>query len=112
MLPGNRLDTEELSVTATRPSMNNPSANFNYLLGCASYRQAILIDPFDAELMLKTAAEHQLDIKMIINTHEHFDHVMGNEGIQDATSAEVWAQAEAGVPRSEERRVGKDCGSR
>ena len=82
-----------------RRYMNNPLANFNYLLGCEQSRQAIVIDPFDAELMLKTAAEHQLDIKMIINTHEHFDHVMGNEAIQDATGAEVWAQTDAGVPR-------------
>lgn len=82
-----------------RRYMNNPLANFNYLLGCEQSRQAIVIDPFDADLMLKTAAEHQLDIKMIINTHEHFDHVMGNAAIQEATGATVWAKGGANVPK-------------
>ncbi len=82
-----------------RRYMHNPLANFNYLLGCEQSRQAIVIDPFDAKLMLKTAAEHQLDIKMIINTHEHFDHVMGNAAIQEATGAEVWAKGGANVPK-------------
>lgn len=82
-----------------RRYMHNPLANFNYILGCEQSRQAIVIDPFDADLMLQTAAENQLDIKMIINTHEHFDHVMGNEAIQAATGAQVWAQANANVPK-------------
>lgn len=67
-----------------RRFIKTPLANFNYLLGCEDTRQAIVIDPFDAELMLATAREHQLDITMIINTHEHFDHVQGNAAIVEA----------------------------
>src|SRR5690554_7351078 len=36
---------------------------------------------------------------MIINTHEHFDHVMGNAAIQEATGATVWAKGGANVPK-------------
>ena len=81
-----------------RRYMNNALANFNYLLGCEESRQAILIDPFDANLMLQTADEHHLDIKMIINTHEHFDHVQGNAAVVAATGAQVWAHETANVP--------------
>ena len=81
-----------------RKYMHNSLRNYNYLVGCQQSRQAIVIDPFDAELMLETAAEQQLNIKMIINTHEHFDHVQGNLAIQKVTGATVWAHASAQVP--------------
>ena len=61
-----------------RRYMHNPLANFNYILGCEQSRQAIVIDPFDADLILKVAAEHQLDIKMIITTHQRSGDGMGN----------------------------------
>lgn len=91
-----------------RRYMHNPLANFNYLLGCELTGQAIVIDPFDADLMLKLAAEQRFEIKMIINTHEHFDHVQGNEAIVAATGASVWAHPSARVPQQSGQLVAGD----
>lgn len=81
-----------------RKYMHNSLRNYNYLLGCEYTQQAIIVDPFDAQLMLEVAAEHQFDVKMVVNTHEHFDHVQGNLAIQQATGASVYAHANAKVP--------------
>lgn len=78
-----------------RRYMNNGLRNFNYLLACEETRQAIALDPLDGEQMLALAAGHQLDIRLIINTHEHHDHIEGNPAVQAATGAPVWAHASA-----------------
>lgn len=81
-----------------RKYMHNSLRNYNYLVGCEQTQQAIVIDPFDADLMLKTAADEGLKITMVINTHEHHDHVQGNLAIVEETGASVWAHENAQVP--------------
>ncbi|MEK9711692.1 MAG: hydroxyacylglutathione hydrolase [Thalassolituus sp.] len=78
-----------------RRYMHNPLRNFNYLVGCEETRDAIAIDPLDGEAMLALAEEHGYRIRMIINTHEHHDHVEGNPAIVAATGAEVIAHRNA-----------------
>ncbi|WP_430462198.1 hydroxyacylglutathione hydrolase [Thalassolituus sp. LLYu03] len=78
-----------------RRFMHNGLRNFNYLIGCEETRQAIALDPLDGEQMLALAAEHGLDIRLIVNTHEHHDHIEGNPAVQAATGAPVWAHASA-----------------
>lgn len=78
-----------------RRYMHNGLRNFNYLIACEQSRQAIALDPLDAKAMFALANEHQLSIRMIINTHEHHDHVEGNLELQALTGAEVWAHANA-----------------
>lgn len=75
--------------------MHNALRNFNYLIACEQTRQAIALDPLDGEQMLQLAAEHQLDIRLIVNTHEHHDHIEGNPVVQAATGAPVWAHQSA-----------------
>ena len=78
-----------------RRYMHNGLRNFNYLIGCEETGQAIALDPLDGEQMLALADEHQLQIKLIINTHEHHDHIDGNPVVQAATGAPVWAHKNA-----------------
>lgn len=81
-----------------RRYMYNGLRNYNYLLICEHSRQAIVLDPYDADLMLATAREQGADIKLIINTHEHHDHVRGNLAMQQATGAPIYAHVNAKVP--------------
>jgi hydroxyacylglutathione hydrolase len=71
--------------------MNNRLRNFNYLIGCEKTKQAIALDPLDGEAMVALAAQQGWQIKLIINTHEHHDHIEGNPAVQAATGAEIWA---------------------
>lgn len=74
-----------------RTYMNNRLRNFNYLIGCEKTKQAIALDPLDGEAMVELAAQQGWQIKLIINTHEHHDHIEGNPVVQAATGAEIWA---------------------
>ena len=74
-----------------RRYMNNNLRNYNYVIGCEDTRQAIAIDPLDADVVLAMAEEQGLSIKLIINTHEHHDHIGGNPGVKAATGAEILA---------------------
>jgi len=74
-----------------RRYMNNRLRNFNYLIGCEDTKQAIALDPLDGEAMVALAAEQGWQIKAIINTHEHHDHIEGNPVVKAATGAEIWA---------------------
>ena len=71
--------------------MNNRLRNFNYLIGCEETKQAIALDPLDGDAIVALAKEQGWQIKLIINTHEHHDHIEGNPAVQAATGAEIWA---------------------
>jgi hydroxyacylglutathione hydrolase len=61
-----------------------------FIVGCEATRQAAVIDPGDeGGRILTAAAEDQLTIKYIINTHGHFDHVSANQEVQAATDAPI-----------------------
>ncbi len=55
--------------------------NYGYLLICESTKQAVVIDPSEADPVLKRAAEEGVTLKAILNTHHHRDHTGGNDGI-------------------------------
>ncbi|MEN9465366.1 MAG: hypothetical protein RL217_1547 [Pseudomonadota bacterium] len=89
--------------------MHNALRNFNYLLYCQESRLAIALDPFDADVLLQKAGEYQLDIRLIINTHEHSDHTQGNFALQQATGAQVLAHPNALVPAKTANLKAQDC---
>jgi hydroxyacylglutathione hydrolase len=74
----------------------NPYRNFNYLIACAETGEALAIDPLDATQCLATARERGWQITQILNTHEHHDHIGGNEAVVAATGAKILAHAKAG----------------
>ncbi len=73
----------------------NPYRNFNYLIACPETGEALAIDPLDSDKCLKAAKEAGWDITQILNTHEHHDHIGGNEAVVAATGAKVLAHAKA-----------------
>ncbi len=75
--------------------MNNRLRNFNYIIGCEQTGQAIALDPLDGDAVLAAAAAQGWQIKLIINTHEHHDHIEGNPVVQAATGAPIWASEHA-----------------
>lgn len=61
-----------------------------YLIGCEHTRHAAVIDPGgDVERILGLLKKHQLQLKLVINTHGHFDHIGGNRRLLEATGAKL-----------------------
>lgn len=61
-----------------------------FIVGCEETRHAAVIDPGgDVDKILLALANDQLTLKVIINTHGHFDHVSGNKALKKATGADL-----------------------
>lgn len=75
--------------------LNNPWRNFNYLIACSESREALVIDPLDHQRCLQVASERGWRIKQICNTHEHPDHIGGNQPLVAATGASLLAPSGA-----------------
>lgn len=59
-----------------------------YIVGDTATGEAVLIDPVDdAPLLVKTAEDAGLTIKLILATHGHFDHVLGSKALKELTGA-------------------------
>ena len=69
---------------------DNELRNFTYILELSS-GEAIAIDPWDADFINSQLAKRSLKLKSIINTHEHWDHIQGNQALIDSHQCEVWA---------------------
>jgi len=67
-----------------------PFATNCYIVGSKSIKEGMIIDPADeAQLILKNVKELGLDIKSIILTHGHLDHIGALKEVKEATDAEV-----------------------
>lgn len=61
-----------------------------YIAACDKTRQAVIIDPGgDEDKILSRVRDRDLQVKYIIATHGHPDHVCGNSRLKDATGAEI-----------------------
>ena len=61
-----------------------------YIVGAESSRAGMLIDPGDdAKQILKSVKDLKLDIKFIILTHGHFDHIGALEKVKEGTGAQL-----------------------
>lgn len=76
-------------------AVNNNLRNYMYLVACAETREAVAIDPLDHQLALNRARDLGWDIRGVINTHEHHDHIGGNEPVILATGATLYAHENA-----------------
>jgi hydroxyacylglutathione hydrolase len=56
----------------------NELRNYSYLLYDDQSGDAWAIDPFEAGTFISYLKKHDLALKGILNTHQHFDHVRGN----------------------------------
>jgi len=61
-----------------------------YLIACKNTKKAAVIDPGGEEeidLILKNLQENNFNLKYIINTHGHIDHIAGNKLLKEKTKA-------------------------
>ncbi len=64
--------------------------NFTYVVEDEETDEAIVIDPsWDLEQIEQIIERNNLKIKYIVNTHHHFDHTLGNEGMMKLTNAKI-----------------------
>ncbi len=75
--------------------VNNSLRNYMYIVACPETREAAVIDPLDHELILNRARELGFQVRGVINTHEHHDHIGGNEPVIAATGATLFAHHQA-----------------
>lgn len=62
-----------------------------YLLGDPETRQAVVIDPGgDSDRIARRIREEHLELKAILNTHAHFDHVMDAWSLQGMCGGEIY----------------------
>jgi hydroxyacylglutathione hydrolase len=84
-------------------------------LGCASYvvadgGEAAVIDPkWEIDDYLALAEEHGFDIRHILETHNHADHVSGHGRLAAATGATIHVSKDAGVEYAHEPLDGGDA---
>jgi len=64
--------------------------NFTYVIEDEDTDEGIVIDPsWDLDKIQEIITRKNLKIKYIINTHHHFDHTLGNQGVVDLTGAKI-----------------------
>ncbi|HYV51749.1 MAG TPA: MBL fold metallo-hydrolase [Candidatus Eisenbacteria bacterium] len=65
-------------------------ANFTYILADENTRESAVIDPsWDLEKIFAILNKNGWKVKYIINTHTHFDHILGNEQVAAVTGAKI-----------------------
>lgn len=75
-----------LEVRAVPPFMKN-----GFIVGCERTREAILIDPGDeVDQLLAAVRDLEVDVRHILLTHAHIDHVTGVGAAKDALSVPVY----------------------
>lgn len=75
-------------------------ANFGYVLGDESSRRAVVVDPHgEIDKIMSVIQAHALEVKYIVNTHTHWDHVAGNDELRRRTGAAVVTHPMGGVRR-------------
>jgi len=67
-----------------------PFASNCYIVGSELTKEGVIIDPGDeAGQILKGIKDSQIDIKLILLTHGHIDHIGAVNEVKEATGAEV-----------------------
>ena len=65
-------------------------ANFTYILADENSQESAVIDPsWDLEKIFAILNKNGWKVKYIINTHTHFDHILGNEQVAAVTGAKI-----------------------
>lgn len=70
-------------------AVGSMSANC-YLVWCEATKEAVVIDPGgEGRRILAEIAKEQLQVKYIVNTHGHVDHIAANAEVRSATGAKL-----------------------
>lgn len=61
-----------------------------YIIGCEETKEAAVIDPGgDGQNILAIVKELGVNVKYIINTHGHLDHISANRVVKEGTEAQI-----------------------
>ncbi|NOJ28326.1 MAG: Zn-dependent hydrolase [Nitrososphaera sp.] len=75
-------------------------ANFTYIFADDDMGQAAVIDPsWDLDKIFDSLKRNGWTAKYVINTHSHFDHVLGNEQVAKVTGAKIIQHKESKLDR-------------
>src|SRR6266550_6021615 len=75
-----------VDVRAEAPFYKN-----GFVVGCERTRAGVIIDPGDeVDGLLAAVRDHELDIRHILLTHAHLDHITGVRAAKDAVDAPVY----------------------
>ncbi len=71
---------------------DNALRNFNYIIEFIQGK-VLVVDPWDGNEIQELLGDRQ--ILAILNTHEHHDHIKGNDYLKSQTGCEIWAHENA-----------------
>ena len=80
-----------------------PAFNDNYLWLLHDGRRALVVDPGDAQPVLRVLQENGLQLESILVTHHHADHTGGVDELREATGAQVVGPARESIPEPFQR---------
>ena len=63
--------------------------NYSYLIIDEKKNTACVIDPSESEPIIRYLENNKIDLKFILNTHHHYDHVGGNQKLKEKYNAKI-----------------------
>ena len=63
--------------------------NYSYLVIDEKKNIACVVDPSESEPIIKYLSNNKIDLKFILNTHHHYDHVGGNKKLKEKYGANI-----------------------
>jgi hydroxyacylglutathione hydrolase len=68
------------------PCLND---NYSYLIFNKDKKIACVVDPGEAEPIIKAVKEFNINLKYILNTHHHYDHIGGNKELKQKFNTKI-----------------------
>ena len=62
--------------------------NYSYLI-IDSNKDALVVDPSESEPLIRVIEKKKVNLKFILNTHHHFDHIGGNDELKKRYKAKI-----------------------
>lgn len=85
-----------------------PAFSDNYIWLLESGRQALVVDPGDAQPVLDYLRAHDLELQGILITHHHADHTGGVNVLREHTGAKAYGPLKETMPEPLQRLTGGD----
>ena len=63
--------------------------NYSYLIIDEKNNIACVVDPSDSDPIIKYLENNKIQLKFILNTHHHYDHVGGNKELKKKYGAKI-----------------------
>lgn len=76
-------------IQVKRMYAHNSLRNFSYVVYDRESGSAWVIDPFDPEPLIEYIKKHGLQLQGILNTHQHWDHIQGNQALLSRLGGQV-----------------------